>query len=80
MIQDDEIAVLKVEAVKLVTGLLCVYDIFVDNKGGAFCVVGDSLTNLTSDGSAGGRRMSGKDAVLTGQDRICQRVQRGRRA
>jgi hypothetical protein len=48
MIENDEVSVLKVETVKLVACLFGVYDIFVDNEGGAFCVVGDALADLTN--------------------------------
>ena len=43
----DEISVLKVETVELVTGLLCIHHILIYNKSRAFRVVGDPLADLT---------------------------------
>lgn len=43
----DEIAILKVEAVQLIAGLLGVHDIFEDDEGGALSGVGDALADLT---------------------------------
>jgi hypothetical protein len=42
----DEVAILEVEAVQLITCHLRVHDIFVDDKGRAFAAVGDTLANL----------------------------------
>lgn len=47
MVEDDEIAVLKVETVELVASLFGIYNILVDDEGGALCVVCDALTDLT---------------------------------
>jgi len=44
----DEIAVLKVEPVQFIAGLLRVHDIFVNDKGSAFRGVGDSLADLAN--------------------------------
>lgn len=46
MIEDYEVAILEVEAVQLIAGALCVHDIFKDDEGGAFGVVGYALANL----------------------------------
>ena len=46
MVEDYEVAVLEVEAVQLIAGALCVHDIFEDDEGGAFGVVGYPLANL----------------------------------
>ena len=48
MIEYDEVSVLEVEAVELVAGLFGVYNIFVDDECGAFCVVGDAMADLTN--------------------------------
>lgn len=45
-VRTDEIAVLEVEPVQLVAGLLRVHDILVDDEGGAFGVVRDALADL----------------------------------
>jgi len=45
MVEDYEVAVLEVEAVQLIAGALCVHDIFEDDEGGAFGVVGYALAN-----------------------------------
>jgi len=46
VIQYNEISVLEVETIQLVTRLLCLHHIFVDDKCGALCVVVDALTDL----------------------------------
>lgn len=72
----DKISVLKIETVQLVAGLLCVHDIFVHDEGGAFGIVGDSLTDLA------GIRVSvphtcalsnGVENPRTARGRICRR-------
>lgn len=60
MVEDDEVAVLEIEAVELVAGLFGVYNILVDNECGALCVVGDALTDLTDSWSAQCRARVGK--------------------
>jgi hypothetical protein len=49
----NKIAVLEVEAIESVAGLLCIHHILVDNKCGALGVVGDALADLAVGGSAG---------------------------
>jgi len=44
----DEVAVLKIEAVQLIAGLLGVHDIFEDDEGGTLGGVGDALADLTT--------------------------------
>lgn len=44
----DEIAVLKVEPVELVTSLLGVHDIIINNVSGSLGVLGDSLADLAT--------------------------------
>lgn len=44
----NEIAILEVESVQLVAGLLGVHNIFIDNKGGALGSVGNSLADLAA--------------------------------
>lgn len=44
----DEIAILEVESVQFVAGLLGVHDIFVDNESGALGSVGNSLADLAA--------------------------------
>lgn len=56
----DEIAVLKVEAVQLVAGLLRIHDILVDNESGAFRVIGNSLANLSIVKVSGAPRSVGR--------------------
>jgi hypothetical protein len=46
-LQTDEISVLKVESIQFITGLLCVHDIFIDHKCGAFRGIVDSLADLS---------------------------------
>ena len=46
----DEVAVLEVEAVELVAGLLGIHYVFIDDEGGALCVRGDALTDLAARG------------------------------
>ena len=46
MVEDYEVAVLEVEAIQLIAGALCVHNIFEDDEGGAFGVVGYALANL----------------------------------
>lgn len=50
MVEDDEVAVLEVEAVELVAGGLGVHDVLVDDVGGALCVGRDALADL-ADGA-----------------------------
>ena len=50
MIQHDEIPVLEIEPVELVACLFGVGDVLVDDKAGAFGVVGGSLADL-ADGT-----------------------------
>jgi hypothetical protein len=47
VVENDEVAVLEVEAVQLVAGAFRVHDIFVDDEGGAFGVACDALADLT---------------------------------
>jgi len=66
MIENDEVSVLEVETIELVACLLGVYDIFVDNEGGALCVVGDTLADLT-DGTEFAKELKefvGADVVV----------------
>lgn len=44
----DEIAVLEVEAVELVAGLLGIHHILVDDKGSALGVAGNALADLAA--------------------------------
>lgn len=44
----DQIAVLEVEAIQLVTRLLGIHDIFVDDECGTLGIVCDALTDLTA--------------------------------
>lgn len=61
MVENDEIAVLEVEAVQLVASTLRIHDILVDHESGALCVGGDALADLagrntwSADGLSGGR-------------------------
>lgn len=48
MVENDEIAILEVEAIQLIAGGFGVHDIFVDDEGGALCVVRDALADLPS--------------------------------
>jgi len=48
VIENDEVALLEVESVELVAGLLCVNYFFIDDECGAFGVVGDSLAYLAN--------------------------------
>lgn len=43
----DKIAILKVEPVQFIARGLRIHNIFVDDKGCAFSVIGDALTDLT---------------------------------
>lgn len=43
----DEVAVLKVEPIQLVTSLLCAHDIIVDNKSSAFFIRRSSQPDLS---------------------------------
>lgn len=66
VIENDEISVLEVESVKLVACLFGVYNILVDNEGGALCVVGDALADLT-DGTEFAKELKefvGADVVV----------------
>ena len=45
----DEVSILEVEAIQLVTSLLSVHDIFIDNEGRSFGLVGGALTYLTRE-------------------------------
>lgn len=49
VIEDDQVAILEVEAVQFVTSAFRVHDIFVDDKGGAFRIGGNALANLAND-------------------------------
>ena len=60
MVENDEVAVLEIEAVEFVAGLFGVYNILVDDECGALCVVGDALTDLTDSSLAQGRAESSK--------------------
>ena len=44
----NKISVLEVETVELVTGLLCIHYILIDDESRAFRVVGDPLADLTA--------------------------------
>lgn len=44
----DEISILEVEAVQLVTSLLSIHDIFIDNKSSAFGISCNPLANLAT--------------------------------
>lgn len=44
----DEISILEVETVQLVTSLLSIHYIFVDNKSSAFGISCNTLPNLTA--------------------------------
>lgn len=46
MVENDEIAILEVEAVQLVASGFGVHDILVDDEGGALCVVRNALADL----------------------------------
>jgi hypothetical protein len=46
----DEITILEIEPVQLITGLLRVHDIFEDYERGSFCCIGDALPNLSWGG------------------------------
>ena len=50
VVQHNQVAVLEVEAVQLVARGFAVEHIFVDDKGGAFGVVGDALADLAGRG------------------------------
>lgn len=47
----NQVAVLEVEAVQLVAGLLCVHDILVNDKGCPLGSGGDALADLSVAGS-----------------------------
>lgn len=47
----DEVSVLEVEAVELVAGRFCVHYVFINDKGGALAVVGDTLADLAAERS-----------------------------
>jgi hypothetical protein len=44
----NEIAILKVEAVQLIARLLGIHHVLVDDIGGSFGLVGNSLADLTA--------------------------------
>ena len=44
----DKVSILKVESIQFITRLLRIHDIFVDNKGSAFRVLGNALANLAA--------------------------------
>jgi hypothetical protein len=46
MCRTNEVAILEVEAVQLIAGLLCVHNILVHYEGCAFGCVGNALTDL----------------------------------
>jgi len=46
----DEVAVLEVEAVELIAGLLGIHHVFIDDEGSALGVRGDALTDLATPG------------------------------
>ena len=79
----DKIAILEVETVELVASRLGIHHVFIDDEGGALCVVGDSLADLARgqyqydvDGRQGGRCGGGRTAL----GRTCQRDRRALRA
>ncbi len=43
----DEVAILEVKAVQLVTRLLSIHHVLIDNESGALSVIRDSLADLT---------------------------------
>lgn len=62
MIENDEVAILEVEAVQFVAGTFCVHDIFVDDEGGALGVRGNALADLP---------VVGPESVGVLRDKIC---------
>lgn len=46
MVENDKVAILEVEAIQLVARGFGVHDIFVDDEGGALCVVRNALADL----------------------------------
>ena len=47
MVEDDEVAVLEVEAVEFVAGGFGVHDVFVDDEGGTLGIACYALSDLT---------------------------------
>ena len=64
MVEDDEVAVLEVEAVQLVAGALRVHDIFVDDEGGALGVACDALADLAGRFVSGTRSRDWVEVVV----------------
>ena len=59
MVENDEIAILEVEAIQLVAGGFGVHDILVDDEGGALCVVRNALANLPYRAEPGDKKSAG---------------------
>lgn len=78
----DEVAVLEVEAVELVAGLLCIHHVFVDDERSALGVVGNALSHLAvqKQSQSSARYKVGFVATVVMLTELGQTCRRARRA
>lgn len=67
MSRTNEVAILEVETIQLITRRLCIHHIFINHERGALGVVGDALADLTvTRRSAWGGCNEGDREIRTG--------------
>lgn len=79
MVENDEVAILEVEAIQLVARGFGVHDIFVDDESGALCVVRNALADLPYRAEPGGRKSARACSDSAHGVLACRRGHRGRR-
>lgn len=66
MFRTNEVAILEVETIQLIARCLCIHDIFINHKRGAFGVVGDTLADLAVTRVSLGERGGSRDTYRIG--------------
>lgn len=66
MSRTNEVAILEVETIQLITCRLCIHYIFINHERGALGVVGDALADLTVTRRSAWGRNEGDREIRTG--------------